>query len=52
MVSLTVAMPYLFNWLIIGLYFCAAIWLGWHEKWLDSAYWVFAIGLTVIVTLK
>jgi hypothetical protein len=42
--------PRLFNFFIITIYFCAAVWWAWHRRWWDVAYWLSALAITATVT--
>jgi hypothetical protein len=42
--------PRLFNFIIMTLYACAAIWWAIHWKWADACYWLCALGITATVT--
>jgi hypothetical protein len=43
--------PALFNYLIIGLFFCAAIRWGIARNWPQVAYWLSSIAITIAVTM-
>lgn len=42
--------PKVFNVVIMSLYCLAAGWWAFHGKWADSLYWLFALGITSVVT--
>lgn len=42
--------PRLFNYIIMSLYLCSAIWWGLHGKFVDTAYWLSALAITATVT--
>ncbi len=42
--------PRTFNLVIMVLYLLAAIAWGAQRKWADCLYWLFALGLTLVVT--
>lgn len=46
----TVFEPRFFNFLIMGLYTCAALWWLAHGRPWDSAYWLAALSITFVVT--
>jgi hypothetical protein len=39
-----------FNFVIMGLYLCTAVWWGFHRKWADMFYWLSALSITATVT--
>lgn len=42
--------PRIFVYIIMGLYSASAVRFAFAGKWPDALYWVFALGLTVVVT--
>ena len=42
--------PRLFVYVIMALYAASAIRFAFAAKWADMLYWLFALGLTVVVT--
>ena len=42
--------PKIFNVVIMVMYAMAIAWWAAHGKWVDSAYWFFAFGITAVVT--
>ena len=42
--------PKVFNVAIMVMYGLAAAAWAWHGKWPDALYWLFALGLTAVVT--
>lgn len=42
--------PRLFNYLIVTLYTLAAIRWAVARSWADCLYWIFALGITAVVT--
>ena len=44
------SIPGLFNYFILSIYGCAALWWLLHGSYVDCFYWVFAAGITATVT--
>jgi DNA-binding transcriptional regulator of glucitol operon len=46
----TLMHPKVFNVVIMALYCLATVWWAWHRSYVDSLYWLFALGITATVT--
>ena len=42
--------PRFMNYIIMGLYFCNALWYAYLLKYPDMCYWLSALGITASVT--
>jgi hypothetical protein len=42
--------PRLFNFIIMSLYGCSAVWWAWSRSWADMCYWLSALAITATVT--
>lgn len=42
--------PHAFQYIIIFLYLCNALRLGWEGRWAEVLYWLSAMSITISVT--
>ena len=42
--------PRVFNVAIMAMYTLAILWWAAHDRWIESLYWFFALGITATVT--